>query len=249
MRCSSDSTACRRETVVLVHGLYMQGAYMALLASRLSRQGYRTRLFTYPSLRQSLADSALALAARVRSAETPVVHLVAHSMGGLLLRHLLAGAPALPPGRVVTLGTPHQGSGLAHKLGAGRLRFMLGRSLERGLLGDLPSWPAGRELGSLAGTFNVGLGRLFGPVPAPADGTVTVVETCLAGMSDHICLPVNHLGMLLSPRVMEQVGAFLATGRFVHASGESSVYGDGSGVGGQQPSGRDPTIVQDFTDS
>ncbi len=228
MHYSNDSVACHQETVVLVHGLYMDGACMALLARRLSRQGYRTRLFTYPSLRQPLAASTLVLAALVRSAATPVVHLVAHSMGGLLLRHLLAGAEALPPGRVVTLGTPHQGSCLARKLGSGKLRFILGRSLERGLLGDLPPWPAGRELGSLAGTFNVGLGRLFGPVPAPADGTVTVVETCLAGMSDHICLPVNHLGMLLSPLVAEQVGAFLATGRFVHASGETRVYGGGS---------------------
>ena len=207
------------ETVVLIHGLYMHGACMTLLARRLSRQGYRTRLFTYPSLRQPLAASVLALSGLVRSAATPVVHLVAHSMGGLLVRHLLAGAPALPPGRVVTLGTPHQGSRLARKLGAGRLRFILGHSLEQGLLGDLPPWPADRELGSLAGALNIGLGRLFGPAPAPADGPVTVAETRLAGMTDHICLSVSHIGMLLSPRVAEQVGAFLTTGRFVHAPG------------------------------
>ena len=234
MHYSNDSATCRQETVVLVHGLYMHGACMALLARRLARQGYRTRLFTYPSLRQPLADSTLALAAQVQSAETPVVHLVAHSMGGLLLRHLLAGAPALPPGRVVTLGTPHQGSCVARRLGAGRLRFMLGHSLEQGLLGDLPSWRAGRELGSLAGMLNIGLGRLFGPMPAPADGTVTVAETCLTGMSDHICLPVSHLGMLLSPPVAAQVSAFLATGRFVHAPGKTRVYGDGAGVDEQQ---------------
>ncbi len=224
---SNDSTSCHPQTVVLVHGLYMHGACMVLLARRLSRQGYRTRLFTYPSLRQTLADSALALATLVRSAETPVVHLVAHSMGGLLVRHLFACAPALPPGRVVTLGTPHQGSCVARKLGAGRLRFILRHGLERGLSGDLPPWPADRELGSIAGTLNVGLGRLFGPAPAPADGTVTVAETRLTGMHDHICLPISHTGMLLSPLVAEQVGAFLATGRFIHAAGEMRVYGGG----------------------
>ena len=73
MRCSNDSIACHQETVVLVHGLYMDGACMALLARRLSRQGHRTRLFTYPSLRQPLAASAPALAARMRSAGTPIV--------------------------------------------------------------------------------------------------------------------------------------------------------------------------------
>ncbi|HYQ90559.1 MAG TPA: alpha/beta fold hydrolase [Candidatus Competibacteraceae bacterium] len=237
MPSSNDSTVCRSQTIVLVHGLYMHGACLALLARRLSQQGYRTRLFTYPSLRQTLADSALALATLIRSAETPVVHLVAHSMGGLLVRHLLACAPTLPPGRVVTLGTPHQGSCVARKLGAGRLRFMLGHSIERGLLGDLPPWPVDRELGSIAGTLNVGLGRLFGPVPDPADGTVTVAETCLAGMRDHICLPISHTGMLFSPLVAEQVSAFLATGRFIHRSDVSA----------QQPPGRDPSIVQNFT--
>lgn len=223
MSGSNGSPLCHLQTVVLVHGLYMHGICMVLLARRLARQGYRTRLFTYPSLRQTLADSTLALATLVKSAQTPVVHLVAHSMGGLLLRHLLADAPALPPGRVVTLGTPHQGSCVARKLGAGRLRFILGHSLERGLSGDLPPWPAGRELGSIAGTLNVGLGRLFGPAPAPADGTVTVAETRLAGMHDHICLPISHTGMLLSPLVVEQVRAFLATGRFIHAPGEMTV--------------------------
>ena len=62
----------------------------------------------------------------------------------------------------------------------------------------------------------MGLGRLFGTVPAPADGIVTVAETCLPGMTEHICLPVSHAGMLLSPTVAVQVCAFLATGRFCH---------------------------------
>lgn len=138
---------------------------------------------------------------------------------------------------------------MARKLGAGRLRFILGHSLERGLLGDLPPWPADRELGSIAGTLNAGLGWLFGPAPAPADGTVTVAETRLAGMRDHICLPVSHTGILLSPLVAEQAGAFLATGQFIHAPGEIVVYNTGSGVGAQQSPGRDPPIIQDFPDS
>jgi pimeloyl-ACP methyl ester carboxylesterase len=207
----------RQETVVLIHGLYMHGFCMALLAYRLRRAGYHTVLFSYSSLKSTLPHSAVALAARMQTLETPVVHCVAHSLGGLLVRHLVAREALLPPGRVVTLGTPHQSSGLARHLSTGRLRFILGRRSGQGLLGDLPPWPANRELGSLAGTLNVGLGRLFGTVPAPADGTVTVAETYLPGMTEHICLPVSHTGMLLSSTVAVQVCTFLATGRFCHS--------------------------------
>ena len=204
------------QTVVLVHGLYMRGSAMGLLARRLRQAGYQTISFTYPS-RRSLADNAGSLGRLVDTLPRPVVHFVAHSLGGLVIRRLVADKPDLPPGRVVTLGTPHQGSQAAWGLGAGWLKFILGRSIE-GLLGDVPCWPQGRELGSLAGTLNAGMGRLFGPVPVPADGTVAVVETYLAGMADHICLPVSHTGLLVSDVVAAQVSAFLATGRFYHGT-------------------------------
>lgn len=205
-----------RGLVVVIHGLYMHGVCLEWLARRLRRGGWRALTFSYPSLRRPVADNAAALARFVAGLDEQRLHFVAHSLGGLLLRRLLAEHPELPPGRAVTLGTPHQGSGVARCLAAGRLRFALGHSCEGGLLGDLPPWPANRELGSLAGTLNAGLGRLLGPVPAPGDGTVSVAETCLEGMTDHICLPVSHTGMLLSGAVAEQVCEFLERGRFRH---------------------------------
>ena len=36
----------------------------------------------------------------------------------------------------------------------------------------------------------------------------------LAGATDHITLPVSHMGMLLSARVATEVGGFLEKGRF-----------------------------------
>jgi hypothetical protein len=36
----------------------------------------------------------------------------------------------------------------------------------------------------------------------------------MPGMSDHIVLPVSHLGMLLSARVARETGSFLTQGRF-----------------------------------
>ncbi|HEV2286271.1 MAG TPA: hypothetical protein VGR80_09525, partial [Steroidobacteraceae bacterium] len=46
------------------------------------------------------------------------------------------------------------------------------------------------------------------------DGTVAVSETRLPGATDHIVLPVSHLGMLVSARVAHETGRFLTEGRF-----------------------------------
>lgn len=201
---------------MLIHGLYMNGPCLYLLERRLRKTGYRTVAFAYPSVRRGAPDNARALADLVAGLDAPVVHFVAHSLGGLIVRHLVARYPNLPPGRVVTLGTPHRGSRVARRLSTGRLCFALGRSIDQGLLGDVPPWPSDRELGSLAGTLNVGIGRWIADLLPPADGTVAVAETMLPGMTDHLCLPVTHTGMLVSPQVAEQVSTFLATGRFRH---------------------------------
>lgn len=197
---------------------------MQLLARRLRRVGYRTVLFSYPSLRTSIPNNARFLQSFIQSFDTTVVHLVAHSLGGLVVRYLVAQAPHLPFGRTVTLGTPHQGSHIARELHISRLKFILGRSATQGLLGDAPPWPTKLELGSLAGTQNAGIGRFIGTNLVPADGTVAVAETFLQGMTDHICLPVSHTGLLISPTVAVQVSAFLATGRFRRETSIKSPY-------------------------
>lgn len=203
-------------TVILVHGLYMHGFCMMPLAWRLQREGYRTLIFSYATLRNPLTAVARTLAATVDTVTTTPLHFVGHSLGGLVIRHLTAACPELPPGRTVTLGTPHTGSCIACELSRGRLGPILGPTMDEGLLGNLPPWPPQRELGSIAGTLNLGLGRLLAALPLPADGTVAVAETRFPGMTDHLCLPVNHTGLLLSADVARQVHAFLAAGRFDH---------------------------------
>ena len=75
-------------------------------------------------------------------------------------------------------------------------------------------WTANRELGIIAGTRAVGLGRLFVKFEGDSDGTVAVSETRLPGATDFVTLPVSHTGMMLSPRVAREAAAFFQTGRF-----------------------------------
>lgn len=203
-------------TVLLVHGLYMNRLWLVPLAWQLHARGWRVELFAYPSLLEPPAAAARRLARRLRPAD--LRHAVGHSLGGLVLRHLYAQVPELPPGRVVTLGTPHAGSAAARHLAALGAGWALGASRARALFGDAPPWPAAHELGVIAGTRPLGLAQWLAPVPTPGDGVVGVTETLCPGMRDHVALPVSHSGMLFSAEVAHQVDHFLRHGRFAPAS-------------------------------
>jgi hypothetical protein len=75
-------------------------------------------------------------------------------------------------------------------------------------------WDLPREIGVVAGSGNLGLGRLFAELPLPNDGTVCVDETQLSGATAHIVLHVSHTGMLVSTAVGSAVVRFLRHGSF-----------------------------------
>ena len=203
------------DSVVLVHGLWMNGMDMGVLRRRLQRSGFEVVQFRYQSLRNSPLTNAAELHRFADGLKSESVHFVAHSLGGLVLRHLFFEYPEQRPGRVVTLGTPHASSAAARTLsGWPGGRMVLGQSLERGLLGNVPPWQAQRELGSIAGTLRLGLGMIVPDIPSPNDGTVAVEETRIAGMRDHLALPVSHFGRLLSGEVARQTERFLRSGKF-----------------------------------
>jgi hypothetical protein len=145
------------------------------------------------------------------------VHFVGHSLGGIVLHRYFESAKGLPPGRVVFLGSPTVKSKTAERVG--RLpvfRSMIGRMVTDELVqpAGAREWRCDRELGCIAGTRPMGLGRFFARFDEDCDGTIGVSETKLPGHTAHMTLPVSHMGMLLSADVARQVGEFLETGRF-----------------------------------
>ena len=217
-----------RTVVVYVHGLWLKGGESFLLRRRLSRAlNAEGRVFPYASVGAGVTDNALALGKYLKTIETDTLHLVAHSMGGLVILKLfelglapqgpLAGLEqGLPPGRIVLTGSPVRGSRSAERLA--RLPFgraLLGLSAADVLLrpGER-RWQGGRDLGVVAGDLAVGLGRLLGRMGAPNDGTVWVDETDLPGAAEQLRVRVSHSGMVFSAEVARQVAAFLQNGRF-----------------------------------
>jgi pimeloyl-ACP methyl ester carboxylesterase len=209
-----------KATVILVHGLWTPAAVFVAHEHWLRRRGYRTLRFAYPSVRATLSQNAQALRRCVAASSGEEIHLVGHSLGGLVILDLLQQDTEPRLRRVVLLGTPCADSHCARRLAriAG-MPALLGRSIGEWLARGPAAAGGGRsavDIGVLAGTRGVGLGRIVPGLPQPNDGVVAVAETRLAGAADVIALPVAHSQMLVSPRCAAQIAAFLDTGRFVH---------------------------------
>ena len=188
---------------------------MRLLARRLRGGGFNVVHFSYSSLARTVSENAARLHTLLTSLNTPIVHLVGHSLGGLVILRVLQDFPDSPPGRVVLLGTPYAGSYVARTVaGHAATRWLLGKSFDGGLQGNGPQWPGRRELGVIAGSRSLGLGWLAPGLAKPNDGTVAVAETHVPGATGQIVLPVSHTGMLLSAPVAGAVCDFLQNGRF-----------------------------------
>jgi len=205
------------DAVVYVHGLWLSGHEAFLLRRRIeAERACDWHNFSYSPVWQTTAEVTAALAGCVRGLGAARVHLVGHSLGGLVILRCLEQQLDLPPGRVVFLGTPALASAAARSLG----RFRIGRAImgqvvaEELLRNHERRWVRGRDLGIIAGNQSISAGRLVTDFAEENDGTVAVAETRLPGATAHLTLPVSHTGMLLSARVAREVGSFLAHGRF-----------------------------------
>ncbi len=198
------------EPVIVLHGLWMRGAAMILLARRLRAAGYAPEIMEYFTLLGTPDAAAARVAARMRRHGERPVHLVGHSLGGLV--SLLATAEHAPAGRTVCLGSPLCGSTSASRM-ARFAPMLIGRSGQR-LIDGLGEWKGGREVGVIAGNVARGLGRLAGRLDGDNDGTVTVAETRLPGITDHLVMAHSHTGLPFSSDCARQVIAFLRAGQF-----------------------------------
>ncbi|GAC1301390.1 MAG: alpha/beta hydrolase [Steroidobacteraceae bacterium] len=207
------------DVIVYIHGLWFGGAESLLLRRRICRTlDARWHSFSYSSVGATLTQNAAALG-RYLSAIPAAgrLHLIAHSLGGLVLLELFETTDVpLPPGRIVLLGSPVRGSRAAQRLA--RVQFgrrLLGRTAGEALImRHERRWGQSRDLGVIAGFLGHGLGRLLGPLPEPHDGTVAVEETDLPGASQQLQLPVSHSGLLFSSMVADHTATFLRDGRF-----------------------------------
>jgi pimeloyl-ACP methyl ester carboxylesterase len=221
----SEPPAASRTTqdgVVLLHGISRTTRSLRKMQAAIEAEGYVTLNLGYASRRKALEALAEDIHPAIdRFAENidGSMHFVCHSMGGLLARLYLARYRPKRLGRVVMLGTPNGGSEIADRLKAlgpyraffGPAGQQLGTRRDAGSDALLP--PVDYPVGIIAGN------RSIYPItsvmlPKPHDGRVSVENTRLDGMTDHVVVGTSHPWLVRNGVAIEQTIAFLKAGQF-----------------------------------
>lgn len=207
---AGDIPSNAKKMALLVHGLGGYGWTFRDMKPALREAGLHAEHWNYASTRGSLADHVAAFHAMMNRLDgVEEVSLVAHSLGGLLLRQALADESQPWRQRInvtglVMIGTPNQGAALADRFKDSqwfKAAFKgAGQDLTSGYAAQvpLPTVPYCLIAGQLEGEGNP-------LVPGPDDGMVAVDEVRLSPQDDMLILEGNHNAITSDSRSIQLV--------------------------------------------
>ncbi|MEM7452972.1 MAG: alpha/beta fold hydrolase [Planctomycetota bacterium] len=198
------------ETVVLVHGLLGTRLDLWPVARRLGKDGFRVNSWRYPTLGHRIETLSELLASELSQVQRGLTddakfHLVTHSMGGIILRSMLAQYSFERLGRVVMLAPPHQGSHVARKV----LPFFGWMAPCLGQLSDSDDSFVNQLPNSL-----LDRGVEFGIIEASKDRVIERGKVLLDGHRDYFCLQGHHGVLGWYPQTAHLVSHYLVNGCF-----------------------------------
>ena len=234
LKRSAAIPALSGKATITLHGLGRTRDHMHSLGRYLEQNGNYTWInVSYASTRRSLDEHAEAFSRVMEGLDgCSEIHIVAHSLGNLVVRRYLGEASQPLPRwkcdprltRMVMIGPPNNGAELARvaadllndsqfvRLIAGPSAWQLARHWEEAQK-DLAT--PGFEFGIIAGGFGErGLNPLL---DGNDDLVVSVAETRLPGATDFRIVNCRHSGLLHDSQVQQYVLQFLQHGYFTSA--------------------------------
>ncbi|GIW97172.1 MAG: hypothetical protein KatS3mg111_0505 [Pirellulaceae bacterium] len=198
--------------VVLLHGYAAHRLMMVPLCRRLQRWGWTSSIWGYPSVRSDIRDLGERFSELLcRMDEDPrvaAIHVVGHSMGGIVIRAALSRGEPRKLHRIVMLAPPNRGSHAARRLA----RLFASWSPPLSQLSDTPHSFVQQLTCDTCRTHEVGIIR------AAWDWVVAPQCTELPCARQTIILPGAHSSILWQPSTAQAVHRFLLTGSFAQPS-------------------------------
>jgi pimeloyl-ACP methyl ester carboxylesterase len=220
------------ELVILFHG-WMSGAstLKELEAHLRNNCGFSTFSLDYSATLGTYEGILTEVETQLRSinfgAEFKKVHIVAHSMGGLVAWIFLSRHKLENGGRFVPLGSPFLGSNLVNVIRFNTVllsKTSLIKNYEKllELVKSSPKKNPNIQIGLVAGskTYTIrdlghkGFDFRRGIFTSINDGTVEVDSAFGAEANERTLLHVNHYQLITLPEVFDEIESFLVTGHF-----------------------------------
>jgi len=194
------------ECVSLVHGFLAHPFMMSMLGQRLDSRGYLAKPWGYWDMRSSILEHAEAFSLELARLDADravgTIHLVTHSMGGIIARAALERFRPRKLGRFVMLAPPNRGSFVATATVG-----MLG-----GILKPVAELTTARD--SLVNSLGMPEDIDIGVIAASRDALVALESTRPTVPHAHITIPCLHSMLLFRRDAADLVAGFLATGEF-----------------------------------
>lgn len=210
------------EGVVLLHGLFRTSGSMDQLAGELSKEGFIVVNQSYPSRSATIEElSELAIGEALKNPKLegcPKIHFVTHSLGGILVRYYFKDKQPEQLGRVVMLGPPNGGSEVTDKIGHWKLYQKINGSAGNEL-GTDPNSTVNQlgkvnfECGIIAGDRSIN-GINSQMIKGKDDGKVSVENTKVEGMKEHITIHATHPYLMKNKHAIAHTIRFLKQGTF-----------------------------------
>jgi len=221
IRARRSIASRRSHLVMLIHGILRSGSSMEPVRGELENAGYGVVSVNYPSSRRGIPQHARQIASVLQRLpdEIDTVSFVTHSMGGIVLRQMLARErdrfDGIVVGRIVMLAPPTHGSDVAETLNEWYpARAIAGPGLEDLTPAEVENLPfPDVETGIIAGAQQDGEG--VNPLlEGDDDGTLKLENVISKQATDVITFDRQHSLLLLDNRVPPAVRQFLDDGMF-----------------------------------